>query len=106
MPAASGPLSGTRMSGPGVRTEYSGLTMGATFAYTSARILLFVVSMILLYLAGATGLLLIGLALVVSGIASFVLLSRQRDAMSSALAARIGSFRSRLDDGARAEDND
>jgi hypothetical protein len=94
------------MSGPEVRTEYSWLTMRATFAYTAARILLFVVSMILLYLAGATGLLLIGLALVISGIASFVLLSRQRDAMSSALATRIGSFRGRLDDGASAEDKD
>jgi cell division protein FtsW (lipid II flippase) len=80
--------------------------MRATFAYTSARILLFVISLILLYLAGATGLLLIGLALVISGIVSFVLLSRQRDAMSAALAARIGSFRSRFDEGTRAEDDD
>jgi hypothetical protein len=80
--------------------------MRATFAYTSARILIFVLSLILLYLAGARGLLLIGLALVISGIVSFVLLSRQRDAMSSALATRIGSFRSRLDEGAKAEDDD
>jgi Protein of unknown function (DUF4229) len=80
--------------------------MRATFAYTSARILIFVVSLILLYLAGARDLLLIGLALLISGIISLVLLSRQRDAMSSALAARIGSFRRRLDDGARAEDDD
>lgn len=79
--------------------------MRATFAYTTARILLFVISLILLYLAGATGLLLIGLALVISGIVSFVLLSRQRDAMSAALAARISSFRSRLDEGTRAEDD-
>jgi len=68
--------------------------------------LLFVVSLILLYLAGATGLLLIALALLVSGIASFVLLSRQRDSMSAALATKIGNFRSRLDEGTRAEDND
>jgi len=80
--------------------------MRATFAYTSARILIFVLSLILLYLAGARGLLLIGLALVISGIVSFVLLSRQRDAMSSALATRIGSFRSRLHEGAKAEDDD
>jgi hypothetical protein len=80
--------------------------MRATFAYTSARILIFVLSLILLYLAGARGLLLIGLALVISGIVSFVLLSRQRDAMSSALATRIGSFRRRLDEGAKAEDDD
>ena len=80
--------------------------MRATFAYTSARILIFVVSLILLYLAGARQLLLIGLALVISGIVSFVLLSRQRDAMSAALAGRITSFRSRLDAGTRAEDDD
>jgi hypothetical protein len=94
------------MSGPEVHSEYSGLTMRATVAYTSARILLFVVSLILLYLAGATGLLLIALALLVSGIASFVLLSRQRDSMSAALATKIGNFRSRLDEGTRAEDKD
>ncbi len=87
--------------------------MRATLAYTSARILLLVVSMILLYLAGARGLLLLALAFVVSGIASFVLLSRQRDIMSGALLARIkngraraAGFRTRLDEGTRAEDED
>jgi hypothetical protein len=80
--------------------------MRATFAYTTARILIFVLSLILLYLVGARGLLLLGLALVISGIVSFVLLSRQRDAMSSALTSRIGSFRNRLDGGTRAEDDD
>jgi Mn2+/Fe2+ NRAMP family transporter len=87
--------------------------MRATLAYTSARILLLVVSMILLYLAGARGLLLLALAFVVSGIASFVLLSRQRDIMSGALLARIrkrrdraAGFRARLEEGARAEDED
>ena len=87
--------------------------MRATFAYTSARILLLVVSVVLLYLAGARGLLLLALAFVVSGIASFVLLSRQRDIMSGALLARlkngrarVTSFRTRLEEGARAEDED
>ena len=80
--------------------------MRATFAYTTARILIFVVSLIVLYLVGARQLLLIGLALVLSGIISFVLLSRQRDAMSTALASRITRFRRRLDAGARAEDDD
>lgn len=92
---------------------YAGIVMRATLAYTSARILLLIVSMILLYLAGARGLLLIALAFVVSGIASFVLLSRQRDVMSSALITRIRngreratSFRTRLEEGTRAEDDD
>ena len=87
--------------------------MRATFAYTSARIVLLLVSVVLLYLAGARGLLLLALALVVSGIASYVLLSRQRDKMSGALTARLkngrnraSSFRARLEEGARAEDED
>jgi cell division protein FtsW (lipid II flippase) len=87
--------------------------MRTTLAYTSARILLLVVALILLYLAGARGLLLLALACVVSGIASFVLLSRQRDVMSGALMSRIktgrqraAGFRARLEDGARAEDED
>jgi Mn2+/Fe2+ NRAMP family transporter len=87
--------------------------MRATFAYTSARILLFVASVILLYLIGARGLLLLALACLVSGIASFVVLSRQRDRMSGALMGRIrtgqrraAGFRARLDEGARAEDDD
>jgi hypothetical protein len=87
--------------------------MRATLAYTSARIVLLVVSIILLYLAGARGLLLLALGFVVSGIASFVLLSRQRDIMSGALLtrlkngrARAAGFRTRLEEGTRAEDKD
>jgi Mn2+/Fe2+ NRAMP family transporter len=87
--------------------------MRATLAYTSARILLFVASIVLLYLVGARGLLLLALACLVSGIASFVVLSRQRDRMSGALMGRIkngprrlAGFRARLEEGARAEDDD
>jgi hypothetical protein len=87
--------------------------MRTTIAYTSARILLLVVSLVLLYLVGARGLLLLALACVVSGIASFVLLSRQRDAMSSLLMGRIrngqqrvAGFRARIEEGAQAEDED
>jgi TctA family transporter len=87
--------------------------MRATLAYTSARLVLLAVSAVLLYLAGARGLLLLALAFVVSGIASFVLLSRQRDVMSGALLARLRNgraradrFRARLEEGARAEDED
>jgi hypothetical protein len=57
--------------------------MRTALAYTSARVLLLVVSIVLLYVIGARGLLLIALACMVSGIASFVLLSRQRDVMSA-----------------------
>jgi Mn2+/Fe2+ NRAMP family transporter len=80
--------------------------MRATVAYTTARILLFVAATGLIYLAGARGLLLLGLALLLSGVASYVLLSRQRDVMAGALSRRLTSFRSRLDEGARAEDDE
>jgi TctA family transporter len=85
--------------------------MRATFAYATARILLLVVSVILLYLIGARGLLLLALAFVISGILSFVLLSKQRDRISGALSARLGrgrlaQFRARIEEGARVEDDD
>jgi len=80
--------------------------MRATLAYTTARSVLFLIAAVLFYLAGARGLLLLGLALVVSGVASYVVLSRQRDAMSGALVRRFRLFRSRLDQGARSEDQD
>jgi hypothetical protein len=70
------------------------------------------VAVILLYLVGARGLLL-ALACVVSGIASFVLLSRQRDVMSGALMTRmrnrqrrVARFRAGIEEGARSEDED
>jgi Mn2+/Fe2+ NRAMP family transporter len=80
--------------------------MRATFAYTAARFLIFAAMLGLLYLLGARGLLLFGLALVISGIISFVVLSRQRDAMSGSITSRIGNFRRRLDEGTRAEDDE
>jgi Mn2+/Fe2+ NRAMP family transporter len=87
--------------------------MRSALTYTSARILLFVAAVLLLYLVGARGLLLVALALVASGIISFVVLSRQRDAMSSSLSARlrgartrVGEFSHRIDEGTKAEDDD
>jgi hypothetical protein len=80
--------------------------MRATVAYTSARVLLFVVLLGLLYLVGLRGLLLIPIALLVSGVVSLLLLSRQRDAMSGAITSRLSNFRQRLDEGTRREDDD
>ncbi|HEY2551806.1 MAG TPA: DUF4229 domain-containing protein [Streptosporangiaceae bacterium] len=97
--------------------------MRATVSYTLLRLLLFFAVVLLVYVAGARGLLLVAIALVISGVLSFLLLSRQRDAMSGALSARlqrrrqpdqapggIGArlhgFRQRLEQGARAEDDD
>lgn len=80
--------------------------MRATFAYTTARILLFVAAAGLIYLAGARGALLLVLALLASGAASYILLSRQREAMAGALFSRVRSLRARIDAGAKAEDDD
>ena len=79
--------------------------MRATIAYTAARILLFAVALGLIYLAGARGLLLFALALLVSGAASYILLSRMRDTMAGSISRRIDSVRSRIDQGASAEDD-
>lgn len=79
--------------------------MRATLTYTTARIVLFAVALFLLRLAGAHGLLLIGLALLASGIASYVVLSRWREAMAGSVSGWLHSLRTRLDQGARAEDD-
>jgi NADH:ubiquinone oxidoreductase subunit 2 (subunit N) len=79
--------------------------MRATLAYTGVRLLLFIAAVGVIYLAGARGLLLIALALLVSGIASYVLLSRMRDAMAGSISRRIDTVRSRLDEGTRVEDD-
>lgn len=87
--------------------------MRPALAYTSARIGLFIAALALLYLLGARGLLLVALALLASGVISLVVLSRQRDAMSTSLSARfrgvrarVGEFGDRIDEGAKAEDDD
>jgi TctA family transporter len=89
------------------------MTMPPALAYSLARLGLFLATLLLLYLVGARGLLLVALALLISGIISFVVLSRQRDAMSSSLSARfrgmrsrVGEFGSRLNEGAKSEDED
>jgi hypothetical protein len=80
--------------------------MRPTLAYTSARIVVLVVVLGVLYLVGARGWLLLGLAVLISGIASLVLLSRQRDAMSGVITSRLSNLRERLDEGTRREDDD
>jgi hypothetical protein len=87
--------------------------MRTGIAYTCARILLLVAALVLLDLAGARGILLLALAFIVSSLASYVLLSKQRDAMSSMLSrrfsrvsAKAAEFRTRIEDGAAAEDVD
>jgi hypothetical protein len=88
-------------------------TWTSILAYTSARILMFGCSVILLYVAGARGILLLGLGLVISALASYVLLNKQRvliaDKLNGRLAktgSRVTEFRERLESGAAAEDDE
>ncbi len=91
--------------------------MRTGLAYTSARIIMLVAALVLLYLAGARGFLLLALAFVISALASYVLLSRQRETMADALNRRLSKatgkvtgkaaeFRERISEGAAAEDDD
>jgi hypothetical protein len=89
--------------------------MRTGLAYTSARILVLVVALVVLYAAGARGFLLLALAFVVSALVSYVLLAKQRETMAGALNRRLSKatskvsgkaaeFRERLEDGTAAED--
>lgn len=58
----------------------------AVLRYTTLRFALFVVALVVLWLVRVRdGVLLVAIALVLSGLASFVLLAGQRDAMSAQL---------------------
>jgi len=80
--------------------------MRATMSYTVLRLLLFFAVLLILFWAGVGGFMLVLLAAVISALISYVLLSRLRDSMSTALSGRLGRFRARLDEGARSEDVD
>jgi hypothetical protein len=87
--------------------------MRTAFAYTSARIIMFGASVLVLYWAGARGILLLGLALLVSALLSYVLLNKQRQIIAGRLNGRLSGvgkkaseFRQRLDAGAALEDDE
>ncbi len=80
--------------------------MRATLFYTVLRLGLFALAFVLLLWAGLRGLLLLGLAALISGVISYFLLTPQRAAMSGVISRRIGDFRRGLDAGTRAEDQD
>ena len=77
-----------------------------TLVYTVSRILLFLVVFGLLYLVGARDFVLIVLAFFISGAISLVLLSRQRDAMSSSVTGTFSRINERIEESKRAEDVD
>jgi hypothetical protein len=81
------------------------------FVYTSARIIMFGASVLVLFWAGARGILLLGLALLVSALLSYVLLNKQRTIMADMLNGRLSrvgrkatEFTQRLNEGTALED--
>jgi hypothetical protein len=92
-------------------------TWPSILAYTSARILIFGCAVLLLHVAGVGGLMLFVLALVISALASYILLNRQRQLIADKLNGRIGragaratakaaELRERLEEGTKAEDEE
>jgi UPF0716 family protein affecting phage T7 exclusion len=86
--------------------------MRTVIPYTAARILMFGIAVMILYWAGARGILLLGLGLVISALASYILLNKQRQILAERLNSRLSrvgakatEFRERLDEGAKAEDD-
>jgi hypothetical protein len=84
-----------------------------TFVYTCARIIMFGASVLVLFWAGARGVLLLGLALLISALLSYVLLNKQRQIIAdrlngrlSRVGAKASEFSQRLSDGTAAEDDD
>jgi hypothetical protein len=85
--------------------------MRTAFAYTCARIIMFGASVLVLFWAGARGILLLGLALLISALLSYVLLNKQRQIIAGKLNGRLSKvgqkaseLSKRLEEGTRAED--
>jgi hypothetical protein len=73
--------------------------------YTVFRLALFAVALGLLWLVHVRGLLLVALAVLISGLASYALLQRERDAMSVRVAAASSRRKSRAAARAAREDD-
>ena len=82
----------------GVRTSHAALR------YTTLRLAIFVLALGLLWLVRVRGVLLVALALLISGLASYVLLRPQRDAMSAQIADATKRRRRRSVEHAARED--
>ncbi|GAA0961665.1 DUF4229 domain-containing protein [Actinocorallia libanotica] len=67
--------------------------MRSVILYTLARLVLVAATAAILYLIGLSGLLNLALAFLISGIVSYVVLSRQRDQISVALTSKMRSRR-------------
>jgi Mn2+/Fe2+ NRAMP family transporter len=80
--------------------------MRATLSYTVLRLAIFAVALVVLYLVGARGIVLLGIAALISAATSYIVLARQREAMAGSISQRITNARERLDEGTKAEDID
>ncbi len=80
--------------------------MRSVLVYTLARAVLLAATAGVLFLVGARGFLLLGLAILISGVISFVLLSRQRDAVSTSVTERAARMSRALAEGSAREDDD
>jgi NADH:ubiquinone oxidoreductase subunit 2 (subunit N) len=78
--------------------------MRPVLLYTLARFAIFLATAGVLALVGARGVLLLLLSLLISGVVSFVLLSRQRDRMSSIVETGVRRQRTRFRDARTKED--
>jgi hypothetical protein len=76
----------------------------AFLKYTLLRTLLLLATGAVLYLLGMRGVLLLLVALVLSGLASVVVLRGPREQASAALSGRLTSIRTRMDERTGAED--
>lgn len=80
--------------------------MRAGLLYSTQRLLLLLAALGVFYLAGLRGIVLWMVALVASGVASYFLLSKQRDAMSVGVERALSRVNDRIDAATRKEDID
>jgi hypothetical protein len=78
--------------------------MRSVLAYSAARAGIFLATAGVLFLLGARDLLLVALAVLISGLISFVLLARQRDAMSIVVSKNLRDKRRKFEDARSRED--
>lgn len=89
----------------GVESPAAPATGHPFLLYTVARVLVFLAVAGILYLFGARGLMLLLLAVIISGLVSFIVLSSLRDKVSERVAARMDASRERRERAAAAEDD-
>lgn len=78
--------------------------MRSVILYTIARLAVFAATAGVLALFGARGVLLVLMALLISGVVSYVLLSGQRDRMSAAVAGGLRAQRQKFEKSVTKED--